>query len=72
MSLAERRGIGSVMLRHIMDAARSGMTRLSLETGSRDYFKPALALYWRHGFVAGPPFDSYRPDANSIFLTSDL
>ena len=70
---ARRRGIGSTMLRHIMDVARkSGMTKLSLETGSWDYFQPALALYKRHGFVACAPFDTYRPDRNSIFLTRDL
>lgn len=70
---ARRRGIGSVMLRHIIDAARArGMTRLSLETGSSDYFQPARALYQCHGFVACPPFDTYRPDPNSIFFTRDL
>jgi len=61
------------MLRHIIDVASiSGMTRLSLETGSWDYFKPALALYRRHGFVECAPFDAYRPDPNSIFFTRDL
>jgi putative acetyltransferase len=70
---ARHRGIGSTMLRHIMDVARSsGMTRLSLETGSWDYFQPALALYKRHGFVACAPFDTYRPDRNSLFFTRDL
>ena len=70
---ARRRGIGSAMLRHIIDVARmSGMTKLSLETGSWDYFKPARALYMRHGFVACAPFDTYRPDRNSIFFTRDL
>ena len=70
---ARRRGIGSTMLRHIIDVARmGGMTRLSLETGSWDYFKPARALYERHGFVACAPFDGYRSDPNSIFLTREL
>ena len=70
---ARRRGFGSTMLRHIIDVARmSGMTRLSLETGSWDYFKPARALYMRHGFVACAPFDTYRPDRNSIFFTREL
>jgi putative acetyltransferase len=70
---ARRRGIGAAMLQHIIDVARmSGMTRLSLETGSSAYFKPALALYARHGFVACAPFDTYRPDPNSIFFTRDL
>jgi putative acetyltransferase len=70
---ARRRGVGSTMLRHIIDVARvSGLARLSLETGSWDYFKPARALYTRHGFVACAPFDTYRPDPNSIFFTRDL
>ena len=67
------RGIGSAMLRHIIDAARTGgMTRLSLETGSSAFFRPAAALYRRHGFVACAPFDTYRPDPNSIFFTREL
>jgi putative acetyltransferase len=38
------KGIGSAMLRHIMAAARAqAMSRLSLETGSWDYFQPARA-----------------------------
>ena len=70
---ARRRGIASTMLRHIIDVARRrGMTRLSLETGASDYFKPARALYERHGFVACAPFDAYRPDPNSIFFARDL
>jgi putative acetyltransferase len=44
-----RRGVGSAMLQHIIDAARrSGITKLSLETGSWEYFRPAVALYKRH------------------------
>ena len=70
---ARGRGIGSAMLRHIIDVARmSGMAKLSLETGSSDYFKPAVELYERHGFVACAPFDGYRPDPNSLFFTRDL
>jgi putative acetyltransferase len=51
------RGVGRAMLRHIVAAARaSGFSRLSLETGSWDYFRPARALYRSHGFVECPPF----------------
>ncbi|MGY3031906.1 hypothetical protein ACVIIV_001076 [Bradyrhizobium sp. USDA 4354] len=61
------------MLRHIITEARvRGMTRLSLETGSWDYFKPAHALYLAHGFVACDPFEFYVEDPNSLFLTLDL
>jgi putative acetyltransferase len=70
---ARRRGIGSAMLRHIIAAAREeGMGRLSLETGSWDYFGPARALYARHGFVECLPFADYAPDPNSVFMSLDL
>jgi putative acetyltransferase len=68
-----RQGVGSAMLRHIISVARSrGMSRLSLETGSRDYFRPAVVLYRKHGFIACPPFADYAPDPNSIFMRLDL
>jgi putative acetyltransferase len=49
-----------------------GMTRLSLETGSWAYFAPARALYARHGFVECGPFEGYREDPNSVFMTREL
>jgi putative acetyltransferase len=68
-----RKGVGSAMLRHIIASARArGMSRLSLETGSWDYFQPARALYARHGFVACGPFADYVLDPNSVFMTLDL
>jgi putative acetyltransferase len=70
---AQRKGIGSAMLRHIISFARSrGISRLSLETGSWDYFRPAVAFYSSHGFVECPPFADYVLDPNSIFMTLDL
>src|SRR5512140_1987003 len=68
-----RRGVGSAMLRHIIDSARTrGMSRLSLETGSWPYFEPARALYASHGFVECAPFGDYKPDPNSVFMTLEL
>lgn len=61
------------MLRHIVDVAReSGLSRLSLETGSWPYFEPAREFYRKHGFVECPPFGDYRSDLNSIFMTIEL
>lgn len=66
-------GVGSAMLSHIIEAARhKEMSRLSLETGSWDYFLPAQALYSKHGFVPCEPFADYKPDPNSVFMTLDL
>jgi putative acetyltransferase len=70
---ARRKGIGSAMLQHIIAFARSrGISRLSLETGSWDYFQPAVALYRKHGFVECQPFADYVQDPNSVFMTLDL
>jgi len=68
-----RRGVGSAMLRHIIATARaSGMSRLSLETGTSEYFRSARALYRNHGFLECPPFDDYVLDPNSVFMALDL
>ena len=67
------RGIGSAMVRHIIEAARTrGMTRVSLETGSWAYFTAARALYARHGFMECEPFGDYKADPNSVFMTLEL
>jgi putative acetyltransferase len=67
------RGAGSTMLRHIVATARAGgISRLSLETGSWEYFRPARTLYRSHGFVECPPFGDYEPDPNSVFMSLDL
>ena len=68
-----RRGVGTAMLQHILEAARAiGLSRLSLETGSWAYFEPARALYRRHGFVECSPFGEYVEDSNSVFMTLEL
>jgi putative acetyltransferase len=70
---ARRHGVATALLRHIVAAARGmGLRRLSLETGSWDYFEPARNLYRRFGFRDCTPFGDYRPDPNSVFLTLEL
>jgi putative acetyltransferase len=48
------------------------MSRLSLETGSWEFFRPAHALYRHHGFVECAPFADYAADPNSLFMSLDL
>jgi putative acetyltransferase len=68
-----RKGAGGAILHHIIATARaSGMSRLSLETGSWEYFSPARAFYRSHGFIECPPFADYVLDPNSIFMSLDL
>lgn len=73
VSAFRRRGVGSQVLQHIIDTAKQrGYRRLSLETGSMEYFAAARAMYLRFGFVECPPFADYVPDPNSIFMTMAL
>jgi putative acetyltransferase len=67
------KGAGSAMLRHIIAAAKAiGISRLSLETGSWEYFDPARRLYRKHGFVECPPFADYVLDPNSVFMSLEV
>ncbi|MBT2586564.1 GNAT family N-acetyltransferase [Arthrobacter sp. ISL-95] len=66
---ARGRGVATLMLEHILaEAARLGYERVSLETGTEDYFAPARRLYTRHGFTECPPFGDYNLDPNSVFM----
>lgn len=70
---ARCKGVGSAMLRHIIATARArGMARLSLETGTSAYFRPAVALYRRHGFTECEAFGDYVASAENRFLTLGL
>ncbi|MCV2393937.1 GNAT family N-acetyltransferase [Actinotalea sp. M2MS4P-6] len=70
---ARGRGVAAAVLGTIMAAARArGYRRLSLETGSYEFFAPARRLYARHGFVECGPFAGYRDDPNSVFMTLAL
>ncbi|MBB1252437.1 GNAT family N-acetyltransferase [Streptomyces sp. OF3] len=69
----KRSGVASRLLEHIVDAAReAGCNRLSLETGSAEFFAPARALYRKFGFADCEPFGDYREDPNSVFMTRHL
>jgi len=73
LQTARRSGVGTAMLQHIMDNAKAkGLQRLSLETGSFDFFAPARTLYARHGFLECPAFGDYKPDPHSTFMTREL
>jgi putative acetyltransferase len=73
LAARQRSGIASMMLEHIIaEARRMGFSRLSLETGSAEFFAPARRLYEKFGFEYCEPFADYRPDPLSVFLTRTL
>lgn len=68
-----RQGVAGVLLENLIQQAKvRGYQRLSLETGSMDFFKPARRLYQRHGFTPCQAFAQYQPDPNSVFMTLTL
>ena len=68
-----RKGVAAKILEHIIAVGRSrGYTHLYLETGTAAAFKPAHALYERHGFVTCGPFGDYLEDPHSVFMCLDL
>lgn len=70
---ARGRGLARLMLDHLIaEAQAEGFCRLSLETGTQPGFAPAVALYHSAGFAECGPFESYREDPNSIFMTLTL
>jgi putative acetyltransferase len=70
---ARNQGVGSQLLIHVIEQAKlKGVTRLSLETGSMAFFRPARTLYEKHGFIYCEPFADYEFDPNSQFMTLEL
>lgn len=68
-----RQGVASRMVRHILHEAKMrGYKRISLETGSMEFFAPARRLYSSFGFTPCPPFGPYVEDPNSVFMTKYL
>lgn len=67
------RGIARTLLETALNDARArGIRRISLETGSMDFFAAAHALYQGAGFAPCAPFGHYVEDPNSVYLTQVL
>ncbi|GAB2552192.1 GNAT family N-acetyltransferase [Nocardia heshunensis] len=67
------RGVGSLVLRHLLEVARErGYLQVSLETGSSEFYLPAVRLYERYGFAPCGPFADYVEDPHSVFMTLSL
>nr|WP_246256657.1 GNAT family N-acetyltransferase [Isoptericola halotolerans] len=67
---ARGRGVATAVLERLLGlAAERRYARVSLETGTEEYFAPARRLYARHGFVECGPFADYVTDPHSVFMT---
>lgn len=70
---ARGKGIGKQLLAHVIAYTKQkNAVRISLETGTQDYFIPACKLYESFGFQYCAPFSDYRLDPNSHFMTKTV
>ena len=67
------KGYGIKIINHLINEAKNlKIQRLSIETGSGDFFAPARKLFDSCGFEPCPPFAHYKEDINSLYLTKLL
>ena len=67
------RGIGMLLLEHVMEQARSaGATRLKLETGPNEGFAASRRLYERAGFEKCEPWGAYVDDPFSTCMAREI
>ncbi|HSG35187.1 MAG TPA: GNAT family N-acetyltransferase [Sphingomonadaceae bacterium] len=70
---ARGQGMGRRLLDHLIRRAqKAGMSRLSLETGTSEYFDAARALYERNGFEVCDAFADLPPHEDSVFMTREI
>lgn len=63
-------GVGRALLEHVIAEARTrGHARLSLETGTAELHRPAVALYRSAGFEPCGPFADYAASPHNQFFS---
>ena len=67
------KGIGERIINHLIEEAKKlKISKLSIETGSGDFFLPARKLFSKFGFKKSSPFAHYKEDPNSCYYTLNL
>ncbi|MBC8308271.1 MAG: GNAT family N-acetyltransferase [Pelagibacterales bacterium] len=68
-----KKGYGFKIINHLIEEAKKlDVKKLSLETGSGDFFLPARKLFQKVGFEKCSPFAHYKEDTNSCYMSLDL
>jgi putative acetyltransferase len=74
-TLAKSRGlgVGKAMVAHIEEfARRSGIERMSLETGTNEAFRPARELYKSLGYQSCDAFGDYVLSEDNMCMTKSI
>ena len=65
-----KKGNGVKLINHLIEEAKKlKISRISIETGAGEFFKPARKLFDSCGFKPCEPFAHYKKDINSIYLS---
>tara|TARA_B100000214_G_scaffold320273_1_gene255363 strand:- start:640 stop:1095 length:456 start_codon:yes stop_codon:yes gene_type:complete len=68
-----KKGFGLKIIEHLIkEAKKLNINKLSLETGSGDFFIPARKLFKKVGFKECAPFAHYKKDSNSFYMSLDI
>tara|TARA_B100001173_G_scaffold298508_1_gene296155 strand:- start:759 stop:1214 length:456 start_codon:yes stop_codon:yes gene_type:complete len=66
-------GVGEKIIEHLIEEAKKlKISKISIETGSGDFFLPARSLFLKFSFKKCMPFAHYKEDPNSCYYTLDL
>ena len=65
-----KKGYGLKIIIYLIDEAKKlDIKKLSLETGSGEFFNPARELFHKCGFKVCEPFSHYIKDINSVYMS---
>ena len=65
--------MSKLIIEHLINESKNlRIKKLSIETGSGDFFAPARKLFLNFGFKSCNPFAHYKDDPNSCYFSLDL
>tara|TARA_Y100000590_G_scaffold448847_1_gene586120 strand:+ start:840 stop:1301 length:462 start_codon:yes stop_codon:yes gene_type:complete len=67
------KGFGTKIINHLINKAKNlNIKKISVETGSGDFFKSARKLFKKCGFSPCKPFAHYKEDPNSRYFSLEI
>jgi putative acetyltransferase len=67
------KGTGEKIISHLIDEAKKiSIKKLSVETGTGEFFSPARKLFQKFGFKKCEPFAHYKEDPNSCYFNLEI
>ena len=68
-----KKGFGEKIIFHLIEEAKKlKIKKISIETGSGNFFKSARELFKKFGFEPCEPFAHYKEDPNSCYYTKNI